>query len=266
MRTPARKAPTRRQLAMFRARLVAARRRVLGRLGQVDDDLRTIGDTPGSELEERSQAFSAADIFLKLGDDDFAAYSRIEGALHRMATGNYGFCGRCSSRLSIERLRANPAAALCSSCARRAEAPSPASASEPGLAEVVLPADLIALDDAEIAELVRQTFRDEVGTGLAHVRVVCRHGLVTLAGDVSSDELRDVALQIVEDEMGLTAVDRLRVSSIDDEGDGEPRAAGREDLAELGVDVSAADGISEDIFAVEEDGLVYNPPARPVAE
>lgn len=266
MRTPSHKAPSRREIAVFRARLVAARRRVLGRLGQVDDDMRAIGETPGSELAERSQALSAADIFLKLGDDDFAAYSRIEGALHRLANGSYGFCNRCSSRIAIERLRANPAAVFCAACARRAEGSTKAEASEPAPGEAAVPPDLVALEDAEIAGLVRESFREEVGDALANVRVACRHGRVTLAGDVASEELRGIALQIVEDEMGLAAVDRLRVSNVAGESDSDRPTTTREDLADLGVDLSAADGFSEDIFAVEEDGLVYNPPARPVAE
>ena len=44
---------------------------------------------------------------------------RIEGALERLATGEYGFCLVCGESISDGRLEADPAVALCVACADR---------------------------------------------------------------------------------------------------------------------------------------------------
>jgi RNA polymerase-binding protein DksA len=51
------------------------------------------------------------------------AVEEIDRALSRMETGLYGFCERCSKRISVARLEALPYAALCIDCKSREERP-----------------------------------------------------------------------------------------------------------------------------------------------
>ena len=277
MKTPAHTLPTPAQVAMLRARLLAAQRRVVGQIGSVEEGLRGMAEARDSELEEQSQALSEADLSTRLGEEEFANFSRIEGTLHRITAGTYGLCTHCSAPIPIGRLRADPAAALCAPCARTSEAGSrpaaapetaPGMAPEQGATKSPVPPDLLALEDSEIVALVHECFREQVGEALEDLRVVCRHSVVTLAGDVASEELRQVALRIVEDEMGLDTTDRMRVTGV--AGEAEERSAAAQgrptNIDEFGVDITGGDGISEDIFEVEEDGIAYTPPARPVAD
>jgi hypothetical protein len=190
-----------------------------------------------------------------------------------MVLRKYGVCTHCSNPVSLGRLRADPSAALCVECAAAREGSSEAEeAPTTPLADTALrtsvPPEFRDLDDAEIAALVHECFREEVGAALQNVRVVCRHGRVVLAGEVASDGLRQVALQIVGDEMGFDAMDRMRVTGAVGEAAARGNGAHALDFEadELGVDITDVGGTSEDIFEVEEEGLTYTPPARPVPE
>mgnify|MGYP001823352908 FL=1 len=48
-----------------------------------------------------------------------------EQALFRAASGTYGYCVRCSGRISLTRLRALPAAAMCVECSELSSSPDP---------------------------------------------------------------------------------------------------------------------------------------------
>jgi DnaK suppressor protein len=45
----------------------------------------------------------------------------VEAALERIAQGSYGVCANCSSPIGIERMRAQPSAALCIACQTESE-------------------------------------------------------------------------------------------------------------------------------------------------
>ncbi|MDZ7580863.1 MAG: TraR/DksA C4-type zinc finger protein [Deltaproteobacteria bacterium] len=46
---------------------------------------------------------------------------RIRTALNRMASGDYGYCMHCEEEIAEGRLRADPSALICISCARAKE-------------------------------------------------------------------------------------------------------------------------------------------------
>jgi hypothetical protein len=124
------------------------------------------------------------------------------------------------------------------------------------------------LSDSELADLVRETFRCEVGPPLDAVRVGCLNGLIILSGIVGSDELRQVAEQIVCDEMGLDMIDRVAVSPLAAETylySRRPAYAG-DYTRDLGL--GASGGIPAytcDIYDGDADRY-ESPPDRPVAE
>jgi len=47
-----------------------------------------------------------------------AQIQRIDAALHRLETGDYGACVDCGEEIAPKRLEVDPAAAFCISCAR----------------------------------------------------------------------------------------------------------------------------------------------------
>jgi hypothetical protein len=130
--------------------------------------------------------------------------------------------------------------------------------------------ELAAMEDEEVAETVREAFREEVGEELEDVRIASSDGVVTLAGEVANEALPVVARRIVEDELGFGVVDRMQVidtaggpqREVEDEG--LQRQVPDETL-ELD-DEDLEDETSEDILETEEEGLVFVPPTRPVPE
>jgi hypothetical protein len=118
------------------------------------------------------------------------------------------------------------------------------------------------LSDSELGELLRETFRSEVGTALDGVRISCRSGIVLLTGVAASDQLVQVARQIVEDEVGLEVIDRVAVSPFAAESRRTERRirlpldVGHDYDTGMGIYYYAGDGF--------DDG--YSPPDRPVAE
>lgn len=248
--------------------LRSGRRVLLGAYGCTGEDLDAIEGSREMELEERSQEEAAGEMLLRLGERDFAELREIEGALHRLRAGTYGSCTRCSGPIAIGRLRAKPSVATCSACADQQDgelqderlAGSPHEDDHEHAAEV--PPELRMMDDVELAILVRETLGEEVGEALANVRVACRHGRVILGGEVASDELRQVARRIVEDEIGLEVSDRLRVGMLGEENRRRhPRRPGETLRALLGSGERTVD-----VFEAEEEGLDYTPPTKPVPE
>ena len=262
-------------LVELRELLAQARRTLLRERGAVAEDLCGIEQTREAELEERSQEEAAADVLRRLEERGYAEIRDIQAALARIEAGTYGICSECGERIGVARLRALPAASSCVDCvSARAGRPRPRAPERKEMEEETasgpIPPQLRGLEDMEIARLVRESFREQVGDALDAVRIVCRHGLVTLAGEVTSDELRQIARRIVEEELGLKTVDRIRVTRLPG-SQAAVEQASEAVLPSLEGDqptqAALAGGESaEDVFEVEEEGSGYMPPTRPVAE
>jgi len=241
----------------LRERLLAARHEALTDLGVTEDDLSWIEQNREVELEQRAQDEAASDVLSRRGEQDYRRVRAIQDALDRIADGTYGLCASCGDPIRKERLLAMPEALMCTDCAEEAEGNWARKLETESARELETPrvprSELAGLSDSEVIALIRERFRNEVGPALDGVRVLCRHGAVTLVGETSSDELRQVALRILEEELGLEAADRVRVGGL--EGD-RPRAAGP----------AAAGERADDVFDTAEEGGDYTPPARPVAE
>jgi RNA polymerase-binding transcription factor DksA len=255
----------------FREQLLSARRKLLIEFGAAESDLDAIEDAREVELEARSQGEAAVDVLTRLERRRFSELRDIQAALARIADGSYGTCTHCGARISVGRLRAVPQAALCTECASVSDNSSLAVGSEESdeaaAPRPAVPSELAILDDAEIADLVDERFRAEVGDALSSIRVVCRHGVVTLGGEIGSEELRQVAIRIVEEELDLEVVDRIRVMPMGEVGVAAPLQIGAIPLSgdELLDRALAGSESTEDIFEAEEEGLEYRVPARPIA-
>ncbi|HEY2774259.1 MAG TPA: TraR/DksA C4-type zinc finger protein [Candidatus Binatia bacterium] len=283
------------EIEELRRALVAARRRVLRARDAGEGELDTIeSDREDQQLEpeEFAQEEQAADVRTRVTARQYAELRQIDGALERIDRSTYGACIDCEKPIAVERLRSEPWAARCAECEARSEAapepdridatarpqdfaediPDEKPDGEPdeGLAPAPIARDLEVLDDAEVAETIREAFLNEVGEALDDVRILCRDGVVTLAGEVANEALPEIARRIVEDETGYEVVDRMLVTAFA----GEPApgltrgiSGGQLPAEEPTEDeVEVAGETSEDILEVEEEGLTFVPPLRPVPE
>jgi len=249
---------------MLRERLLLARRQALLGLGVAEDDLSWIEQNREIELEERAQDEAASDVLARREEHDYRRVCEIQDALDRISEGTYGVCVSCGETIPTGRLLALPEAAMCADCAEEAEGNwvSEAAARSTREREVEAPrslrSELVGLSDSEIVAMAEERLRTDVGTALDELRILCRHGAVTLAGETANDELRQIAIRILEEELGLEIVDRVRVR-----GSAAPQARAR---AKVSTAATAKGDRADDVFAAAEEGADYTPPARPVAE
>ena len=100
--------------------LETQRREIFERLQILESDWEKMSEHD-IEPEEEAQKANLTDLFSQLDDRDKQEIENIDLALAKMAAGTYGVCENCSKTISLDRLRALPAASLCKSCARLAE-------------------------------------------------------------------------------------------------------------------------------------------------
>lgn len=277
-----------RDVEQFRKKLLEARDALERHYDEGQGELDEIDSDHEIEWEEHAQEVQTADVRTRLSAAQFAQLRSIDGALERMDRGIYGRCIECGHRISRKRLQAEPWAATCETCAAGREEGDATHREDPAdrpqdrardvpdavgdehLRGPALPPELAALDDREVAEIVRDAFRTEVGEALDDVRIVCRHGRVILAGEVANEQLPEIARRIVEDEVGYEVVDRMLVTDSAGGPEAERREAGsRHPVPEetLSIDEDdIEDEFSDDLHETEQEGLVYVPPTRPVPE
>jgi RNA polymerase-binding transcription factor DksA len=117
------------ELDRARSELLERRRRLSERVERMTEEsaqenpsgLGVISSLPthpadlGTETFEQEQSFGLVE---RSADE----VRRIDEALERIDEGTYGICGNCDERISQERLRALPSAALCARCQADQEA------------------------------------------------------------------------------------------------------------------------------------------------
>ena len=118
------------EVEAIRAELIGRKRRLADSVGHLSgegrqDSPRTsspeISSLPQHLAELGTEAFEQ-DRDLGLAEQASAEIAEIDRALERLDAGTYGTCESCGRRISRERLRALPFAALCTSCKAKQEA------------------------------------------------------------------------------------------------------------------------------------------------
>jgi DnaK suppressor protein len=278
-----------REIQRYRIAIENARRRLQRDYDTRQQELDAIEAEREIEREELAQEEQTADVDTRVAQNQFAELRRIDGALERIERGQFGICVDCGQPVSRDRLDAEPWAATCAQCAqehRRADEPHrgdpadrpqdreedvPDEVGDRALRGAPLPPELAMMEDEEVAETIREAFREEVGESLDGVRIACCDGVVTLAGEVPNEALPEVARRIVEDELGFEVVDRMQVidTAGGPRGEMEDPAAARHPVPPETLETTDEDmeiETSEDILEAEEEGLVFVPPTRPVPE
>ena len=125
----------------------------------------------------------------------------VNAALARINAGSYGQCLACGGGIRSERLEAKPWARRCVACAERRDV-------DDGPAWTPLPGPL-NLDRAADALAV---LRDDPRVDAEELHVDCTDDVARLTGTLPSLDQRDVAVAILDDDLGFAEVrDLVRV-------------------------------------------------------
>ncbi len=103
------------QLAHFRTILMAWRQELLEELSRTVSQMR---DESTLHPDPNDRASRETDISLELRsrDRESKLVKKIDEALERIDSGEYGYCDVCGVEIGIERLEARPTAELCIDC------------------------------------------------------------------------------------------------------------------------------------------------------
>lgn len=238
---------------------------VFEQVAGAEADLRWIAEDRESELEERAQEERLARLAARLDDRGKRELWEIDAALRRLHEGTYGICARCRKPIPAARLEAAPTTLHCLACARALERPEEAADAGETPAEGRVPSDLRLLSDRELEDALREIVRDDGRIDMEELRVICRHGVVHLAGTLPSEAEHQILLKLLTDVEGLEdVVDRIGVSEVPWER--ETGAAGGEPPDE---DIPPGLGEprrTEDVVEATEEGIDYDAPASPPPE
>ena len=220
------------------------------------------------ELEEKALRSRALALASRLEDRQLHQLEDIDRALAKVASREYGRCERCHRPIARERLEALPAARYCVDCEHEIEREMAAAAAqrpEPDSHDPPLPAEFANLTDDEIVAIVREELDAE--DDLRGVRVQWRQGKIVLAGEVPTEELGEIARQIVADRLGLPVDDRTRPTPVlGDLPAGKPPPPDSESEPDAVEQLLGKDVLIEDPTEADEKGEPLTPPDSPIRE
>jgi DnaK suppressor protein len=117
--------PSRSFFDSMRAALVATRDEIRRRHHEI-----SVERAP--EAQEQAAILSRNEQSAREINRDRQILREIKGALERLDTGEYGICGRCSTRIPERRLRAVPTAEYCIRCQEHIDEVAGMNAKDPG--------------------------------------------------------------------------------------------------------------------------------------
>jgi DnaK suppressor protein len=250
-------------LDKFAEQLRGQRKQYLDEFRRAEADLESIAEERESELEEHAQEEQSARLLKRMDDRTLHAVRAIDAALQRVLKGNYGICEACGDTIAVARLCALPATRYCTDCEARNEkqtVPPPEEAETPSAAP--LPGDLSLLDDAELAEAIREHLKEDGRIDTEELRILCRNGVVHLSGALPSETEHQILLQIVTDVLGLKeVVDRIQLEELV----WERASRTKEPPPEVLPPGQETPG-TEDIVESGEEGKEFIAPAKPTPE
>lgn len=99
----------------FRAVLLAWKNELEEEIARTVQQMRDVPENPPDPNDRASQETDMS-LELRSRDRERKLIKKIDEALERMETGDYGYCEVCGVEIGVERLEARPTAELCIDC------------------------------------------------------------------------------------------------------------------------------------------------------
>ena len=112
---------SKKQIGMLKDKIQAERERVLNKIEiNSEDKLHLQQEDRSDEVDQATSDYERSQMLRFQNRNAFYA-KKLEGALEKMASEEYGTCEECDDTISFKRLLARPTAELCISCKDEAE-------------------------------------------------------------------------------------------------------------------------------------------------
>jgi len=99
----------------FRAALLAWKRELEDEITRTVQQMRDVPENPPDPNDRASQETDMS-LELRSRDRERKLIKKIDEAIERLDTGDYGYCEVCGVEIGVERLEARPTAELCIDC------------------------------------------------------------------------------------------------------------------------------------------------------
>ena len=99
----------------FRAALLAWKRELEDEITRTVQQMRDVPENPPDPNDRASQETDMS-LELRSRDRERKLIKKIDEAIERIDTGDYGYCEVCGVEIGVERLEARPTAELCIDC------------------------------------------------------------------------------------------------------------------------------------------------------
>lgn len=111
---------TPRQLSNLKDFMLAEKERILNLLSSNNEEYHVSSEERTDELDQAVTDLERGQM-LRLRNRDLFYLKKIDQALHKIETKEFGACEECGEDIKFERLKARPTAELCISCKDEAE-------------------------------------------------------------------------------------------------------------------------------------------------
>ena len=215
-------------LESFKELLLKERERLAVEAGKANKEFQILGEDRPIESEEKASVNIVLDVLAKLRDQGNKELKGIEDALTKIEAGAYGMCEECGKNISEARLKVLPTARLCINCKEIIEKREkidllPEKIKAP---QKVSLEEYTNLSDEDLTETIFEQLEEDGRVDTSNLEVLVQAGRVFLSGSVSSEADRQIILQLIPDNIGITDVeDKLEVAEsiyIADEADSKP--------------------------------------------
>jgi RNA polymerase-binding transcription factor DksA len=224
---------------------------------------------PVIELEEEAQRSTITVSYDRLDENGKATIEKIDLALNKITTGEYGTCEHCGDDISLERLEAVPWTRLCIDCARELERKNQTLPPPAELIETVeLPDEYQGLTNNQILSIINEQIEKDGNIDTEELRISIRDGVVYLEGTVPGEPEHQILMQLMTDVLGFSSVvDRLTINEVvferEDRTPGQEYTAAASTLEDrLFYD---AENLEEDLFDAGDE-KPYSPPENPLPQ
>ncbi|OGW13792.1 MAG: hypothetical protein A3G93_02260 [Nitrospinae bacterium RIFCSPLOWO2_12_FULL_45_22] len=215
-------------LESFKELLLKERERLAVEAEKANKEFQILGEDRPIESEEKASVNIVLDVLAKLRDQGNKELKGIEDALTKIEAGAYGMCEECGKNISEARLKVLPTARLCINCKEIIEKREkidllPEKIKAP---QKVSLEEYTNLSDEDLTETIFEQLEEDGRVDTSNLEVLVQAGRVFLSGSVSSEADRQIILQLIPDNIGITDVeDKLEVAEsiyIADEADSKP--------------------------------------------
>lgn len=202
-------------LENFKELLLRKRERLGIEAGKANKEFQILGEDRPIESEEKASVEIVLDVLAKLRDQGNQELKDIEDALSRVEAGIYGRCEECGQNISEARLKVLPTASLCINCKEKIEKRQKIDSLPMGI-KVSKKASLeeyINLPDEEMTETILDQLEEDGRVDTSNFDILVQAGRVFLSGSVSSEADRQIILQLINDNLGISDIeDNLEVT------------------------------------------------------